>query len=170
MDLRAGSTVTDVSSNGEDNCEDWDSDYQHEIIEDVSVYYDDDSIVDSDRKAWREYCASIFWKRFGPISVRRDKLLSVESDSADTYHVAGRQYFDVADGMNLIRPTAHRLLRSELTVDVETRPHLDNDPDDSDQVDIGRDVRSLPDAVPAMFDMTAVVPLPYLWSFRRDRR
>ena len=159
VDLRAGSTVTDVSLNGEHNCEDWDSDYQHEIIEDVSVYYDDDSIVDSDRKAWREYCASIIWKRFGPMSVRRDELLSVESDSADTYHVAGRQYFDMPDGMDLIRPTAHRLLRSELTVDVETKSHLDNDPDYPDQVDIGRDVRSLPDAVLAMFDMTAVVPL-----------
>ena len=29
---------------------------------------DDDSIVDSERKAWREYCASIFRKRFGLLS------------------------------------------------------------------------------------------------------
>ena len=54
VDLRVGSTVTDVSSNGEDDCEDWDNDYQRKILEDVSVYYDDDSIVDSVRKAWRE--------------------------------------------------------------------------------------------------------------------
>ena len=59
-----------------------------------------------------------------------------------------------------MRPTAHRLSRSEITVDVETRPHVYNDPDDPDQVDVRRDVRSLPDAVPAMVDMTAAaVPL-----------
>ena len=34
---------------------------------------------------------------------------------------------------------------------------LNNDPDDPDPVDIGRDVRSLPDAVPVMFDRTAAV-------------
>ena len=43
------------------------------------------------------------------------------------------------DGMDLMRPTANRLSRSELIVDVETRPHVDNDP--------------------AMFDMTVAVPL-----------
>ena len=52
--------------------------------------------------------------------------------------------------MDLMRPTAHRLLQSEITVDVDTRPHVDNDLDDPDQVDVGRDVRSFPDAVPAM--------------------
>ena len=120
---------------------------------------DDDSIVDSERKAWREYCASIYRKRFRPMGVRRDELLADESNCEDTYHVAGRQYFDVPDGMDLMRPTAHRLSRSEITVDVETRPHVDNDPNDPDQVDIGCDVRSLPDAVPAVFDMAAAVPL-----------
>ena len=44
-------------------------------------------------------------------------------------------------------------------MDVETRPHVDNDPDDPDRVDIRCDFRSLSDAVPAMFDMTAAVPL-----------
>ena len=58
-----------------------------------------------------------------------------------------------------MRLTAQRLSRSEISVDVETRTHVDNDPDDPDQVDIGRDVRSLPDAVPVMFDRTAAVPL-----------
>ena len=58
-----------------------------------------------------------------------------------------------------MRPTAHRLSRSEISVDVETRPHVDNDPDDPDQVVIGRDVRSLPDAVPVMFDRTAAMLL-----------
>ena len=52
-----------------------------------------------------------------------------------------------------MRPTAHRLSRSEISVDVETRPHV------PDQVVIGRDVRSLPDAVPVMFDRMAAVPL-----------
>ena len=33
VDLRAGSTVTDVSSDGVDDCEAWDSGYQHEIID-----------------------------------------------------------------------------------------------------------------------------------------
>ena len=54
--------------------------------------------------------------------------------------------------MDLMRPTVHRLSRSEISVDVETRTHVDNDPDDPDQVDIGCDVRSVPDAVPVMFD------------------
>ena len=94
---------------------------------------DDDSIVDSERKAWREYCASIFRKRFGPfpsdatvsplMGVRGDELLSDETDCEDTYHVAGRQYFDVPDGIDLMHPTAHRLSRSEMTVGVEMRPH-----------------------------------------------
>ena len=35
--------MTDVSSNGVNDGEDWDSDYQREIIEDVSVSYDGDS-------------------------------------------------------------------------------------------------------------------------------
>ena len=159
--LRARVGIKNIPAfiSGVDDCEDWDSDYQREIIEDVSVSDDDDSIVDSDRKAWREYCASIFRKRFGPMGVRRDELLSDESDCEDTSHVAGRQYLDVPDGMDLMRPTAHRLSRSELTVDVETKPHVDKDPDDPDQLDIGHDVRSLPDTVPALFDMTTAVPL-----------
>ena len=33
-----------------------------------------------ERKAWREYCASIYRKRFEPMGVRRDELLSDESD------------------------------------------------------------------------------------------
>ena len=168
-----------------DDSEDWDSGYQREIIEDVSVYHsgdlcdseesdwedpedvarrervddynfdllegmepvvlvpggnpsrsdrrneyviylydgndarvpDDDSIVNSERKAFREYCASIFRKGLGPFlsdpavsplkGVRRDELLSDESDWKEPYHVAGRQYvddynFDVPDGMDLM--------------------------------------------------------------------
>ena len=56
---------------------------------------DDDSIVDSEENAWREYCASIFRKRLGPFSsdaavsppmgVRKDELLSDESDWEDPY-------------------------------------------------------------------------------------
>ena len=46
---------------------------------------------------------------FGPIGVRKDKLLSDGSDCEHTYNVAGRQYFDVPDGMDLMFPTAHRL-------------------------------------------------------------
>ena len=42
VDLRAGSTVTDVSSNGVDDCEDWDSGYQRKIIDGVTVYYGGD--------------------------------------------------------------------------------------------------------------------------------
>ena len=42
VDLRAGSTVTDVLSNGVDDCEDWDSSYQREIIDGVTVYYGGD--------------------------------------------------------------------------------------------------------------------------------
>ena len=53
MDMRAASTVTDVSSNGVDDCEDLDSDYQREIIEDVSVYYDGDS-CDSEESDWED--------------------------------------------------------------------------------------------------------------------
>ena len=63
---------------------------------------DDGSIVDSERKAYTEYCASIYQKRFGPMGVRRDKLLSDDSVCEDTYHVAGRQYFGVPDGMDLM--------------------------------------------------------------------
>ena len=46
-----------------------------------------------------------------------------------------------------------------MTVDVETRPQVDNDPDDPDLVDIRREIQNLPNAVPAMFDKTAAVPL-----------
>ena len=42
VDLRAGSTVSDVSSNGVDDGEDWDSGYQREIIDGVTVYYGGD--------------------------------------------------------------------------------------------------------------------------------
>ena len=38
VNLRAGSTVTNVSSNGVDHCEDWDSGYQREIIDGVTAY------------------------------------------------------------------------------------------------------------------------------------
>ena len=67
VDLRAGSTVTDVSSNGVDDCEYWDSDYQREIIDGVTVYYggdlcDSEDWEDSDWEvpedvARREYVA-----------------------------------------------------------------------------------------------------------------
>ena len=87
-----------------------------------------------------------------------------DSELDDPYALASAAYvedynFDVPDGMDLMRPGAHRLSRSEITVDVETKPHVDNDPDDPDQLDIGRNVRGLPDTVPAMLDMTAAVPL-----------
>ena len=42
VDLRAGSTVTDVSSNGVDDGDDWDSGYQREIIDGMTVYYGGD--------------------------------------------------------------------------------------------------------------------------------
>ena len=67
--------------------------------------------------------------------------------------------FDVPDGMDLMHPTAQRLSRSEMTVDMETRPHVDNDLDDPDLVEIRRDVRNLPDAFLAIFDKTAAVPM-----------
>ena len=51
VDLRAGSTVTDVSSNGVDDCEDWNNDYQRKIIEDYSFYYYGDS-GDSEESHW----------------------------------------------------------------------------------------------------------------------
>ena len=47
VDMRAGSTVSDVSSNGGDDGEDWDSGYQREIIDGVTVYYCGD-LCDSD--------------------------------------------------------------------------------------------------------------------------
>ena len=119
VDLRAGSTVTNVSSNDVDDCEDWDSGYQYEIIDGVTVYYggdlcdseesdeyktylydgndahvpDDDSIVDRERRTWREYCASIFRKGLAPFPSdapvspprggRRDKLF-LHEDLTDT--------------------------------------------------------------------------------------
>ena len=48
VDLPAGSTVTDVSSNGVDDGEDWDSGYQREIIDGVTVYYCGDLCEESD--------------------------------------------------------------------------------------------------------------------------
>ena len=42
VELRAGSTMTDISSNGVDDGEDWDSGYQREIIDGVTVYYGGD--------------------------------------------------------------------------------------------------------------------------------
>ena len=46
-----------------------------------------------------------------------------------------------------------------LHADVETRPQVDNDPDDPDLVDIRRNVRNLPDAFLAIFDKMAAVPM-----------
>ena len=243
--LRAGSTVTDVSSNSVDDGEDWDSDYQREIIEDVSVSDDDDS-CGSAESVWEDPVdvarrervddygfdssdsSRLFMKlpdamrkealgaavplpaddvgrvALSPVEVRlsvsdmcidninaeglqcwtTDRYIldqyetfnrlpvyyggdlydSEDSEWDDPYALASAAHvedynFDVPDGMDLMRPGAHRLSRSEITVDVETKPHIDNDPDDPDQVDIGCDVRSLTDAVPAMLDMTAAVPL-----------
>ena len=92
---------------------------------------------------------------------------SEDSELDDPYALASAAYakdynFDVPDGMDLMHPGAHRLSRSEITVDVETKPHVDNDPDDPDQLDIGRDVRGLPDTVPAMLDMMAACRWPCL--------
>ena len=42
---------------------------------------------------------------------------------------------------------------------METRPQVDNDPDDPDLVDIRLDVRNLPDAFPAIFDKKVAVPM-----------
>ena len=126
-----------------------------------------ESATNLSRKTWREYCASIFRKGLGPFplrGVRRDKLLSDESDWEDPYDVAGRQYvddynFDVPDGMDLIVfERGGGPSRSEMTVD-ETRAQVDNNPDDPDLVDIRRDVRDLPDAFPAIFDKTAAAPM-----------
>ena len=100
-----------------------------------------------------------------PRGVHRDELLSDESDWKDLYDVAGRQYvnddnFDVPDGMDLMVCERDRgLSRSEMTVDVETRPQVDNDPAEPDLVDVGLNVRNLPDAFPAIFDNMAVVPM-----------
>ena len=134
VDQKAGSIVTDVSSDGVYDSEAWDSGYQREIIDGVTVYYGgdlcdseesdwedaedvarreyveqynfdllegmkpmvfvpggipsradrrdedgiylydgddarvscDDSIVDRERKTWREYCASLFREGLGP--------------------------------------------------------------------------------------------------------
>ena len=59
---------------------------------------DDDSIVDRERRTWREYCASIFWKGLAPFpsdapvspprNGRRDELFSHE-DWTDTMHYMG---------------------------------------------------------------------------------
>ena len=56
VDLRAGSTVTDVSSNGVDDCEDWDSGYQREKIDAVTVYYGGDlcDSEDSEESDWED--------------------------------------------------------------------------------------------------------------------
>ena len=77
MDLRAGSTVSDVSSNGGDDGEDWDSGYQREIIDGVTVYNGGD-LCDSDN--------------------------SEESDWEDPDNVARREYvedynLDLLEGM-----------------------------------------------------------------------
>ena len=59
VDLRAGSTVSDVSSNGGDDGEDWDSGYQREIFDGVTIYYGGDlcesDSEDSEDVARREY-------------------------------------------------------------------------------------------------------------------
>ena len=109
--------------------------YRCEIVDGMRVYYGD-SLCDSDESEWEEL-----------------------------YDVVGRQYvddynFDVPDGMDMMDfergggPPC-----SEMTVDVETRPQVDDDPDDSDLVDIRCDDRNLPDALPAIFDKMAVVPM-----------
>ena len=67
VDLSARSTVTDVSSNGVDDGEDWDSSYQREIIDGYTVYYGGD-LCDSED--------------------------SEESDSEDPEDVAHREYVD----------------------------------------------------------------------------
>ena len=77
VNLWAGSTVSDVSSNGGDDGEDWDSGYQREIIYGVTVYYGGD-LCDSDD--------------------------SEESDWEDPEDVARREYvedynFDLLEGM-----------------------------------------------------------------------
>ena len=56
VDLRAGSTVSVVSSNGGDECEDWDSGYQCEIIDGVTVYYGGDlcDSEDSEESDWED--------------------------------------------------------------------------------------------------------------------
>ena len=56
VDLRAGSTLTDVSTNGVDDCEDWDSGYQLEIIDGVTVYYGGDlcDSEDSEESDWED--------------------------------------------------------------------------------------------------------------------
>ena len=97
-----------------------------------------------------------------PVYYGSDLYDSEDSELDDPWALASAVYaedynFDVPDGMDLMRPGAHRLSRSEITVDVETKPHVDNDPDDPDQLDIGRDVRGLPDTVPAMLAMPVVV-------------
>ena len=53
VNLRAGSTVTDVSSDGVDDCEDWDSGYQREIIDGVTVYYGGD-LCDAEESDWED--------------------------------------------------------------------------------------------------------------------
>ena len=52
-DLWAGYTVTDVSSNGVDDCEDWDSGYQREIIDVVTVYFGGD-LCDLEESDWED--------------------------------------------------------------------------------------------------------------------
>ena len=56
VELRAGSTMTDVSSNGVDDGEDWDSGYQREIIDGVTVYYGGDlcDSEDSEESDWED--------------------------------------------------------------------------------------------------------------------
>ena len=62
VDLRARSTETDISSDCADDCEAWDSGYQREIIDGVTVYYGGDlcdseesDLEDPDDVARREY-------------------------------------------------------------------------------------------------------------------
>ena len=61
VDLWTGSTVTDVSSNGVDDDDHWDSGYQREIIDGVTVYYGgdftdlcDSDIDDSEESDWED--------------------------------------------------------------------------------------------------------------------
>ena len=53
VDLRVGSTVTDVSLDCADDCEAWDSGYQRDIIDGVTVYYGC-YLCDSEESDWED--------------------------------------------------------------------------------------------------------------------
>ena len=54
VDLQAGSTVTNVLSDGVDDCEAWDSGYQCEIIDGVTVYHGHCDLCDSEESDWED--------------------------------------------------------------------------------------------------------------------